>query len=94
METNLKDAVSPPSALAGLRVLDLTDYLCDRAPTFGLEVFSSRAAGDKSGIVSLATPGREPKDVFKRCKAAGVIVNVRAGRVRDRAAGGRATGLV
>jgi cysteine desulfurase/selenocysteine lyase len=30
----------------------------------------------------LATPGREPKDVFKRCKAAGVVVNVRAGRVR------------
>jgi selenocysteine lyase/cysteine desulfurase len=64
------------------RVLELTDYLCDRAPAAGLEVFSSRSPVDQSGIVSLATPGREPKDVFKRCKAAGVVVNVRAGRVR------------
>ena len=64
------------------RVLELTDYLCDRAPAAGLEVFSSRLPGDKSGIVSLTTAGREPKDVFKRCKAAGVVVNVRAGRVR------------
>jgi selenocysteine lyase/cysteine desulfurase len=64
------------------RVLELTDYLCDRAPAAGLEVFSSRSPGDESGIVSLTTPSREPKDVFKRCKAAGVVVNVRAGRVR------------
>ncbi|HEY2784270.1 MAG TPA: aminotransferase class V-fold PLP-dependent enzyme [Fimbriiglobus sp.] len=66
----------------GRRVLELTDYLCDRAPSFGLDVFSSRAAGDASGIVSLSTPGREPKEAFKRCRAAGVMVNVRAGRVR------------
>jgi selenocysteine lyase/cysteine desulfurase len=32
--------------------------------------------------VSLATPGRDPKDVWRRCKAAGVVVAVRAGRVR------------
>jgi len=66
----------------GRRVSELTDYLCEKAPAVGLEVFSSRTPGDKSGIVSLATPGREPKAVFKRCKAAGVVVNVRAGRVR------------
>lgn len=64
------------------RVVELTDYLCDRAAAAGLEVFSSRQAEEKSGIVSLSTPGREPKEILKRCRAAGVVVNVRAGRVR------------
>jgi selenocysteine lyase/cysteine desulfurase len=64
------------------RVLETTDYLCDRAASAGLGVFSSRAGGDRSGIVSLLSPGREPKDLVARCRAAGVIVNARAGRVR------------
>ena len=64
------------------RVLGLTDYLCDRAASAGLEVFSSRRAGDASGIVSLTVPGVAPKDVVKRCRAAGVVVNARADRVR------------
>jgi selenocysteine lyase/cysteine desulfurase len=64
------------------QVLDLTDHLCDRAAAAGLEVFSSRADGEKSGIVSLTVPGVPPDEVMKRCRAAGVIVNSRAGRVR------------
>jgi selenocysteine lyase/cysteine desulfurase len=64
------------------RVLELTDYLCDRAASAGLEVFSSRAAGEKSGIVSLVKPDVSPEDVKKRCRAAGVIVNNRADRIR------------
>ncbi|HUR53242.1 MAG TPA: aminotransferase class V-fold PLP-dependent enzyme, partial [Gemmataceae bacterium] len=64
------------------RVVGLTDYLCDNALSLGLEVFSSRAAGEKSGIVSLIKPGASPDDIVKRCRAAGVIVNNRAGRVR------------
>lgn len=64
------------------RVVELTDYLCDKALSQGLEVFSSRADGEKSGIVSLVVPGTPPDDVVKRCRAAGVIVNNRANRVR------------
>lgn len=64
------------------RVLELTGYLCDRARSVGCEVFSSRTPGEESGIVSLLTPGRDPKELLKRCKAAGVVVNVRAGRLR------------
>ena len=64
------------------RVLELTDYLCDKARSAGAEVFSSRAVEEKSGIVSLVTPGKDPKAVMKRCKDAGVVVNVRGGRVR------------
>ncbi|OWK36002.1 aminotransferase class V-fold PLP-dependent enzyme [Fimbriiglobus ruber] len=64
------------------RIIELTDYLCARAPEFGLEVFSSRREPDKSGIVSLTKPGTPPKEIMKRCRAAGVIVNVRADRLR------------
>ena len=63
-------------------VLELTGELCDRAAAANLSVFSSRAGGDRSGIVSFETPGRDPKAVQKRCREAGVVVNVRAGRLR------------
>lgn len=62
------------------RVLELTDELCDRAAAAGLTVFSSRQDGNRSGIVSFACP--DPKAVQKRCREAGVVVNVRAGRLR------------
>jgi selenocysteine lyase/cysteine desulfurase len=64
------------------RVLELTDYLCDRAASAGLEVFSSRAAGERSGIVSLVKPGVASDVLMRRCRAAGVVVNNRANRVR------------
>lgn len=64
------------------RVIELTDYLCDGAVSRGWGVFSSRADGEKSGIVSLTHPTLPPDEVVNRCKAAGVAVNSRAGRVR------------
>jgi selenocysteine lyase/cysteine desulfurase len=64
------------------RILELTDYLCDRALSQGWQVFSSRRAGEKSGIVSLVHPSRPAAEVQKRCRAAGVVVNNRAGRTR------------
>jgi cysteine desulfurase/selenocysteine lyase len=64
------------------RVLALTDRLCDRAASAGFAVFSSRRPGDASGIVSLTVPGADPKAVMARCRAAGVVVNARVGRVR------------
>lgn len=64
------------------RVLELTDHLCDRAESLGWNVFSSRREGEKSGIVSLTHPTFPAAEVVKRCRAAGVIVNNRADRVR------------
>jgi selenocysteine lyase/cysteine desulfurase len=65
-----------------VRVRELTDYLCDQARSAGVEVFSSRKRGEDSGIVSLLTPGRDPKQLNWRCRSAGVVVNVRSGRLR------------
>jgi selenocysteine lyase/cysteine desulfurase len=64
------------------RVLEVTDHLCDRAQDAGMEVFSSRAPTDRSSIVSLMVPGAEPRTLVKRCRADGIIINQRAGRVR------------
>lgn len=63
------------------RVKALTDLVCDRAASAGARVFSSRAGGDWSGIVSLET-AEDPAVVAQRCRAAGVVVNKRGGRVR------------
>ena len=64
------------------RVRELTDHLCDRVGSIGMEVFSSRVPGEDSGIVSLLTPGRDPRELLRRCKANGIAVNVRSGRLR------------
>jgi cysteine desulfurase / selenocysteine lyase len=64
------------------RVVELTDYLCEKATARGWQVFSSRADGEKSGIVSLVHPALSAVEVMKRAKASGVVVNARADRVR------------
>lgn len=64
------------------RVLELTDYLCERVKSVGCEVFSSRTSNDRSGIVSFTKPGQDQKELMKRCRAAGVVINCRADRLR------------
>jgi selenocysteine lyase/cysteine desulfurase len=64
------------------RLMEVTDYLCDRARSVGLDVFSSRDASEKSGIVSLIAPGRDLQQLKRRCRGAGIVINHRAGRLR------------
>jgi len=64
------------------QVVALTDYLCERAIGRGWKLYSSRANGEKSGIVSLIHSSLPAAEVMKRCRTAGVIVNNRADRVR------------
>jgi selenocysteine lyase/cysteine desulfurase len=66
----------------GARVLELTDHLCQRAAAVEFEVFSSRLPDDRSGIVSLTVPGREPRELVRRCKEEQIVVNQRSGRLR------------
>jgi selenocysteine lyase/cysteine desulfurase len=63
------------------RVLQLTDYLSEAAGRAGLEVFSSRRMGDRSGIVSLVTDV-DARDLVRRCKTQGIVINQRAERLR------------
>lgn len=64
------------------RVIELTDYLCERAKKIGLEVYSSRRPEDKSGIVSMVAPHTDPIQLVRRFKKECVIINQRAGRLR------------
>lgn len=64
------------------RVLELTDYLCAEAARIGLEVYSSRWPGEKSGIVSLIAPMAELRSLVARCRAERVVINHRLGRLR------------
>ena len=63
------------------RVLELTDYLCERAERAGVAVYSSRRMNEKSAIVSLVVPG-DVRTFVRRCRDAGIVVNQRAGRLR------------
>jgi cysteine desulfurase/selenocysteine lyase len=64
------------------RVMALTEYLAEAAPATGWQVFSSRLPGEKSSIVSLVKDGASPWEIKKRCEQNGIVVNVRAGRLR------------
>ncbi len=64
------------------RVAELTDHLCERARQAGFEVFSSRQAGDSSGIVSLVAPGPDARSFVKACRLQDIVINQRAGRIR------------
>jgi selenocysteine lyase/cysteine desulfurase len=65
----------------GQRILEVTDYLCDRAKAAGLDIYSSRRPGESSGIVSLLGIA-DPAAAVRRCRAEGIIVNHRGGRLR------------
>jgi selenocysteine lyase/cysteine desulfurase len=65
------------------RVQELTTYLCERAAAMGLQVFSARGPAEWSGIVSLLPPpDRDPRELKKGCRDEGIVINLRAGRLR------------
>lgn len=65
------------------RVRELTGHFCARATAAGLQVFSAREAGEWSGIVSLIPPpGADARALVKRCRDEGMVINLRAGRLR------------
>ncbi|HEV7999307.1 MAG TPA: aminotransferase class V-fold PLP-dependent enzyme [Planctomycetaceae bacterium] len=64
------------------QLLKMTDQLCERLARAKLPVASCREGDRRSGIVSFEVPGKDPLQLKKDCRAHGVIVNARAGRMR------------
>ncbi len=64
------------------RILDITDYLCERLEENGFEIFSSRRDGEKSGIVSFFAKGRNPEKLRESLRRRGIIISARDGRLR------------
>ena len=64
-------------------IFDLTDRLCRQIGRVGWSVYSSRAANEWSGIVSLLPPPDiDPAAVVKALRGHNVAVNHRGGRLR------------
>ncbi len=63
------------------RVFSFCDALVSLMESNGLRLYSSRAAGERSGILSFTTPG-EPGFYAARLREQGVEVAVRGGRLR------------
>jgi cysteine desulfurase / selenocysteine lyase len=65
------------------QILALTDRLCEGIAGSSWRVFGRTTPVERSGIVSLESPpGRDPAEVVRSLRAAGVVVNCRAGRLR------------
>lgn len=69
-------------ALITERVLELSDHVCERAEKAHFPVYSSRRLQDKSAIVSLTAPGDDVGQLVGLCRAEGIVINQRAGRLR------------
>jgi selenocysteine lyase/cysteine desulfurase len=49
----------------------------------GLTVYSSRRPAERSGVVSLLPPeGADAREIVRRCRDQGVVINSRLGRLR------------
>jgi selenocysteine lyase/cysteine desulfurase len=67
----------------GRRIFELTEDLCERARSAGMQIFSSRQQAERSGIVSLVPPtGSDAAALKKRCRDEGIVINLRGGRLR------------
>ncbi len=66
----------------GRRILEITDLACQRLAQAGCPIASPRDGEHRSGIVLFETPGRDPQQVRAHLEQAGVVVRMRAGKLR------------
>lgn len=64
------------------RIEALTDRLCQKLSDGGWRIFSSRAAPEKSGIVSVCPRRQEARLLVRQARQQGIVLNHRAGRLR------------
>ncbi len=66
----------------GRRILEITDLACQRLAAAGCPIASPRQGDHRSGIVLFETPGRDPTQVRMQLERAGIVVRLRAGKLR------------
>jgi selenocysteine lyase/cysteine desulfurase len=74
--------VGPNESAVGERVLEISDFACERLGEAGANVFSDRSIAHRSGIVSFEMPGQDLNALRQRCLENGVVLSHRAGRLR------------
>ena len=77
-----------PQAMSG-RVIEITDYACERLRGIGAEIFSPRepapsmnADAHKSGIVVFKLPGQDSESLKNRCLEQNIVLSCRSGMIR------------
>lgn len=70
-----------PAALSK-RIIEVTDWACQRLSKIGAVLHTRREAGHQSGILSFSFPGRDPTELRQHCLARGIVLSCRASRLR------------
>lgn len=64
------------------RIVEITDLACERLQSIGATILSDRSPERRSGIVSFEFPGRDPRELQRRCLEQKILLSCRAGRLR------------
>jgi selenocysteine lyase/cysteine desulfurase len=64
------------------RIIEITDYACERLRSVGAVVKSPRDGDHRSGIVSFEIPGQDSLALKRKCLSAGVVLSCRGGLLR------------
>jgi selenocysteine lyase/cysteine desulfurase len=64
------------------RVLEITDYACERLASIGARIISPRDGDHRSGIISFELPGQDSLSLKKQCLQQGVVLSCRGGLLR------------
>lgn len=82
LQTLIDFGLTPQASPIAERVLELTDYACERLAEIGADVASCRESDHRSGIVAFTPPVGDPAEVRRRCLEQGVVLSCRGGRLR------------
>ncbi|REJ65480.1 MAG: aminotransferase class V-fold PLP-dependent enzyme [Planctomycetota bacterium] len=74
--------VSLDIAAIAERILEITEFTCEKLREAGAEIACSREPGRASGIVSFTLPGVEVEGARNRMLAEGIVLSERGGRLR------------
>ena len=77
-----QQGVGPDSSPIADRVLEITDYACDRLVSAGANVVNNRARTHKSGIVSFRMGEVDHVALRERCLENGIVLSCRNGCLR------------
>jgi selenocysteine lyase/cysteine desulfurase len=82
LQTLVDFGLTAQSSPIAERVLEVTDYACERLEAIGAQVASCRESDHRSGIVAFSPPAGDPAEVRRRCLENGVVLSHRGGRLR------------